>query len=147
MKILSRVAAEFHDPHGLILFQITPRDMNHYLTAPDAIRQDPLFSLLLAEGSLDLVESASQLRALENDPLQGHSADGRALPPTDSAAETAPKKSARTGKSKSAGAGEPTASTPTDTNAAETGESTLTPTSTPITSVGEPAPSGDDFLR
>ena len=68
MLILSRVCATFHDRQGGTLFRVTPADRLTFVEAPEAIRQDPLFALLVAERSLEVAQSASQKKALENDP-------------------------------------------------------------------------------
>ena len=68
MLILSRVCAQFHDRHGAPLFRISPADRLTFVEAPEAIRQDPLFQLLILERSLEVAQSVSQKKALENDP-------------------------------------------------------------------------------
>ncbi len=69
MTILSRVCAEFHDNAGTVLFAVTPADLLKPLTdVPESIRQDPLFGMLVADGSLDVVEKKEDLKRLENDP-------------------------------------------------------------------------------
>ena len=54
MLIRSRVCAEFHDPHGFILFRFKATDLNDFIEVPDPIRQDPLFQMLLNDGSIDI---------------------------------------------------------------------------------------------
>ena len=81
MLILSRVCAEFRDGAGAVLFRVAPKDRLTLLEAPDAIRNDPLFDLLLAEGSLEAVASAERRRQLENDPALGIDASGKRLTP------------------------------------------------------------------
>ena len=68
MLILSRVCAQFHDRQGAPIFRITPANRLTFVEAPDAIRQDPLFRMLVAERSLEAAQSVSQKKALENDP-------------------------------------------------------------------------------
>ena len=68
MLILSRVCAQFHDRHGAPLFRISPADRLTFVEAPEAIRQDPLFQMLILERSLEVAQSVSQKKALENDP-------------------------------------------------------------------------------
>ena len=82
MLILSRVCATFHNKQGGTLFRVTPADRLTFVEAPEAIRQDPLFALLVAELSLEVAQSVSQKKALENDPETA----------TEAAAETARKK-------------------------------------------------------
>ena len=68
MLILSRVCVQFHDKQGAPIFRITPANRLTFVEAPEAIRQDPLFALLVAERSLEVAQSVSQKKALENDP-------------------------------------------------------------------------------
>ena len=78
MKMLSRVCADFQDVKGNVIFRIRPADRLRYIDdAPDAIRDDLLFKMLVAEGSIEVVESAAQRKALEQDPTAGALADGR----------------------------------------------------------------------
>ena len=53
MLILSRVCADFHDARGNLLFSIRPPQRLTFVEAPDAIREDPLFQMLVNEGSLE----------------------------------------------------------------------------------------------
>ena len=81
MTILSRVCAEFHDPQGNVICTITPANRFKPLEVPDAIARDPLFQLLVADHSLEAVVSAAQMKTLENDPVQGTNAEGKAPAP------------------------------------------------------------------
>ena len=78
MTILSRVCAEFHDPQGNVICTIMPANRFKPLEVPDAIARDPLFQLLVADHSLEAVVSAAQMKSLENDPIQGTNAEGKA---------------------------------------------------------------------
>ena len=62
MLILSRVCADFHDSRGRRIFSVAPRNLLSFLEAPEEIREDPLFDLLLAEGSLEAVRSVDHRR-------------------------------------------------------------------------------------
>ena len=77
MLILSRVCADFTDGNGRTIFSINPPDLLSFLEAPEEIRLDPLFGLMIAEGSLEAVHSVDQRKKLENDPTEGVSAEGR----------------------------------------------------------------------
>jgi hypothetical protein len=68
MLILSRVCAEFHDASGNVLFRVTPQTRLTFQEAPEAIREDPLFRMLLAERSLEVSDNGPRKRKLENDP-------------------------------------------------------------------------------
>ena len=77
MLILSRVCAEFHDEKGQKLFTITPATRNTFVEAPEAIRRDPLFRMLLEERSLEASVPVQRQKELENDPEAGADAAGR----------------------------------------------------------------------
>ena len=68
MLILSRVCAEFTNRRGQVIFTIPPSKLLSFLEAPEEIREDPLFDSLLADGSLEAVQSLDQRRQLEADP-------------------------------------------------------------------------------
>ena len=68
MLILSRVCAEFTNRRGQVVFTIPPSKLLSFLEAPEEIREDPLFDSLLADGSLEAVQSLDQRRQLEADP-------------------------------------------------------------------------------
>ena len=44
--------------------------------APDAIQEDPLFQLLVDDGSMEAVVSVDRKRELEQDPVQGTDPSG-----------------------------------------------------------------------
>ena len=68
MLILSRVCAEFRDQSGAPLFKVTPETRLTFLEAPEEIRQDPLFSLLQEERSIEVSDNGPRKKQLENDP-------------------------------------------------------------------------------
>ena len=77
MLILSRVCARFHNARGETLFTVTPARRNIFTEAPEAIREDPLFDLLVADGSMEVAVTATRKRELENDPVKGTDASGK----------------------------------------------------------------------
>ena len=79
MLILARVCADFYDKNRNLLHRITPRDLNLFQDAPESIRQDPLFQMLVDDGSIKFPEDARTNRALENDPKAGTTPDGREI--------------------------------------------------------------------
>lgn len=81
MLILSRVCAVFHDKSGQPIFNIHPENLLSFLTAPDTIREDPLFAMMMADGSLEAVQSVARQRELENDPAAGVTAEGKKATP------------------------------------------------------------------
>jgi len=85
MLIISRVCAEFRNPKtGVYIFSITPANRFVIMEAPEAIRMDPLYQLLVNEGSLEAVVSASQRMQLEGDPTFGVDATGKKIAPAKS---------------------------------------------------------------
>ena len=77
MLLLSRVCAEFSDRKGRVIFSVGPRQLLSFLEAPEEIRQDPLFDLLLKDGSMEAVQSVLHRKALEDDPVKGMTAEGK----------------------------------------------------------------------
>ena len=87
MLILSRVCAEFHDASGNVLFRVTPQTRLTFQEAPEAIREDPLFRMLVEEGSLEAAVTPAAKKQLESDPLEGADAAGRKRPAARKTAE------------------------------------------------------------
>ena len=96
MLILSRVCADFYDKRNTLLFRITQHDIGLFVDAPEAIREDPLFQMLVNDKSIKFPEDAKTNRALENDPFAGANAEGKEIKETKATKETKP----RTVKSK-----------------------------------------------
>ncbi len=70
MLVVPYVCAEFHDRNGTVLHTIQPADLRGVTEVPDSIRQDPLFDMLVRDGSLRVPETKEELKQLENDPVQ-----------------------------------------------------------------------------
>ena len=68
MRIMSKVCAEFHSKSGEVLFRVTPDKLYALTDAPESIRQDPLFNLLIEDRTLEVVEKKADQKRLENDP-------------------------------------------------------------------------------
>ena len=83
MLILSRVCAEFRDHTGAVVYRVTPDTRLTFREAPEAIREDPLFDLLVNEGALEAAVTPVRKRKLENEPQAGTDASGRKLPEKD----------------------------------------------------------------
>ena len=99
MKILSRVCAEFCDKNRNPIYRITPADRLVYKDdAPEAIREDPIFQMLLADGSIEVIETVEQRKKLESDPVAGTDAAGR-KEKADTQADTGTKPETRPAKS------------------------------------------------
>ena len=77
MLILSRVCAEFRDHTGAVIHRVTPETRLTFREAPEAIREDPLFEMLINEGALEAAVNPVRQKALEADPLSGADAAGR----------------------------------------------------------------------
>ena len=90
MLVLSRVCADFRNHAGQSIFSITPPDLLSFLDAPESIQEDPLFAMLIADGSLEAVHSVSQQRSLESDPAGDTNAEGRKPLPEETVSADAP---------------------------------------------------------
>ena len=77
MKILARVCVEFRDHTGMPVFRVNIADRHCILDAPDSIQEDPIFNLLLADHSLEVVSSKDREKVLELDPIQDTDATGK----------------------------------------------------------------------
>ena len=104
MLILARVCADFYDKNRKLLHRITPRDLNLFREVPESVQQDPLFQMLVDDGSIKFPADAAKDKALEQDPFAGTTPDGREKKPrvetkpeaeTKLKAETKPKTTAK----------------------------------------------------
>ena len=77
MLIIPYVCAEFRDFSGNPIFRITPAMRGTMITVPEAIKQDILFDMLVADGSIKVPETAAQKKTLEQDPMVGVTAEGK----------------------------------------------------------------------
>ncbi len=78
MLIIPYVCAEFHDRKGAVLFRITPAMRGTMVSdVPEAVKQDVLFNMLVADGSIKVPQNESQKKVLEQDPLVGVTAEGK----------------------------------------------------------------------
>ena len=77
MMIMSHVSVEFRDREGNSLMVIPESQINKLIyDAPEGIRQDPLFDLMVADGSL-VATDRNACKELEADPLAGLTAEGK----------------------------------------------------------------------
>ena len=88
MLILARVCADFYDRKRNLIHRITQRDLGVFRDVPESIQQDPLFQMLVDDGSIKYPADAAKDRALEQDPFAGTTPDGREKRPN---VETQPK--------------------------------------------------------
>ena len=77
MLIIPYVCAEFRDVSGNPIFRITPAMRGTMITVPETIKQDILFDMLVADGSIKVPETAAQKKTLEQDPMVGVTAEGK----------------------------------------------------------------------
>ena len=99
MRIISHVCADFYDSEGAVIFSVTPSDRKLLVEAPEAIRQDPLFAMLVADGSIEAVISDDRKRVLEQDPETGIDETGKAIRIPEAEASEKPAKAAKSTKS------------------------------------------------
>ena len=97
MLLLSRVCAEFHDARGHVIYRVGPEDRLAFREAPEAIREDPLFRMLVADGSLEAAVTPVRQKKLEAEPQKDTDASGKRIRAAsvrqdESAPETARKK-------------------------------------------------------
>ena len=86
-----KIICEFYDKNGGVIYRITPDMLGLFHNAPEAIKGDLLFNMLLADGSIKTPEDAKKDRELEHDPMKGASADGKDLKPVVKETEPEPK--------------------------------------------------------
>jgi len=68
MLVVPFVCAEFHDKSGNVIHRIRAHELRNITEVPDAIVQDPLYALMVKDGTLRAPENKLDLKALENDP-------------------------------------------------------------------------------
>ena len=88
MLILSRVCADFRDRNGAVIYRVTPQTRLTFQEAPEEIRKDPLFQMLVQEGSLEAGVAPVRRKELENDPLKDADASGKKRLPEKSRTES-----------------------------------------------------------
>ena len=96
---MPHVCADFYDKHRNLICKITRTDLHDYMTVPDSIQEDPLFQMLVNDGSIKYSPDGHRDKKLEQDPLAGMTAEGKeikpkakpaAKPKTDAKPETKP---------------------------------------------------------
>ena len=80
MLILSRVCAEFRDHTGAVVYRVTPESRLTFREAPDSIREDLLFRMLINDGSMEAAVPEERRKLLEQNPAAGHDASGKTIP-------------------------------------------------------------------
>ena len=97
MRIISHVCADFYDSEGAVIFSVVPSQRGLFIEAPDAIRQDPLYAMLVADGSIKAVVPENQ-KQLEQDPELGIDETGKAIRIPEAEASEKPAKAAKSAK-------------------------------------------------
>jgi hypothetical protein len=85
-----------YDKRNNLLFRITQKDLGLFVDAPESIREDPLFQLLVDDKSIKFPEDAKTNRALENDPYAGATAEGKEIKPKTTKAKAEAKPEVKT---------------------------------------------------
>lgn len=70
LLILSRVCADFRVPSGTVLVRVTPATCLTFQEAPEAIRENPPFRMLLDDGSIEVASSVVRKKNLEADAMK-----------------------------------------------------------------------------
>ena len=81
MLIITYVCADFRDKNGNPIFRITADMLRTMQDVPEAIKQDLLFDMLVQDGSIKTPETVAQRKLLEQDPMIGMTAEGKAQKP------------------------------------------------------------------
>jgi len=87
---------QFYDSRRNLLFRITPHDLGLFVDAPESVKENPLFRMLVDDGSIKFPEDARSVRTLENDPMAGATADGKEIKETKPRNASKPKSSSGT---------------------------------------------------
>lgn len=77
--MICAVAAEFLSNDETEVFKVPKEKIGSFIQAPEWVRETLLFKLLVKDGSIRVAQSNAMLKSLENDPLNGLGADGKAL--------------------------------------------------------------------
>ena len=81
MLILARVCADFYYKHRNLLGRIVPTDLGKFIDLDESVKQDPLFQMLVDDGSIKFPADAAKDKALEQDPFAGATAEGKEIKP------------------------------------------------------------------
>ena len=79
LTLISYVAVDFVDPITReYIFRIRREMLRTIIQAPKAIQKDPIYGMLVADGSIRVVDK-KEAKAVENDPMKDITADGRSV--------------------------------------------------------------------
>ena len=79
MRIISYVCADLYDGNRSRSFRIRPTDRGLLMDVPDWVSADPLFKMLVSDGSVRVAETRAEEKILENNPMVGVDAEGRGI--------------------------------------------------------------------
>ena len=79
MRIISYVCADLYDAARDQTFRIRPADRGVLMEVPDWISADPLFRMLVSDGSVRVAESRAEEKILENNPMAGITVEGKEM--------------------------------------------------------------------
>ena len=72
------VCADFYDKNKKLIYRILPSDIRTILAdPPEEVWEDPLFKMLVEDGSIAFAKDDKELQMLEKEPMLGIDATGR----------------------------------------------------------------------
>ena len=72
------VCADFYDKNKKLIYRIAPSDIRTILAdPPEEVWEDPLFKMLVGDGSIAFAKDDKELQMLEKEPMLGIDAAGR----------------------------------------------------------------------
>ena len=72
------VCADFYDKNKKLIYRIAPSDIRTILAdPPEEVWEDPLFKMLVNDGSIAFAKDDKELQMLEKEPMLGIDAAGR----------------------------------------------------------------------
>ena len=100
--MICHVAATFKSLDGKATFKVEANKLGDFVMAPECIKETLLFKGLVKDGSITVAKNDAEQKKLENEPMDGISAEGKSKEITEAAetADEAPVRKARTSKKK-----------------------------------------------
>jgi len=102
MVIIPYVCAEFRDREGKSIYRTTPEMLRTLVDVPEdkwnAMQEDNLLAMLMADGSIKTPETVAQQKLLEKEPMLGMTAEGKAVKPVNPEQPEKPEKSEKSAK-------------------------------------------------
>ncbi len=75
--MISYVCADFYNKKNERVFQVRPADIREFLYPPESIKEDPLYQMLLNDGSIAIANTEEEKKTLEKNMMIGIDAAGR----------------------------------------------------------------------